>query len=1051
MAFHVYPDPQTNPLNLDAGAINDPPVSIEELISTGTPRTMFIRVVMLGSGCAPPPAGALDPTFRLGAGGAPVDLPIGPVRSIFNAGGQEVGNARVTKDPNTAYLYLVTVFVLVTGSSWQLAIRNNDTAAHGFTWVAASSDAEARQPWIHLQASSDYNVLPNQTVPKTLEVANKGTGPLTVTDAEGTSLGSGFTLSAVPAAINPNACGNLEISFAGAANPGSATTTYTATSNDTTAQAGGLHNRRVTLSAVTGRLEVMLMLDASGSMAYTPAGTVPVAATDTRWNHLKVAAKQFLDLLANFGGGQGRFAVGIFPDITGATAPYPPAPAPSAATLQAPADITTAAIAAAKNALDAHTPVRGGGATPMGRGIGTAIGTTLGSFGYFDGTADARTFNRRWLVLMSDGAHNSDPPHPRDFFEGSGGLPSFTDKGVRVLTVAYGDIGQTPFHVDPILLKDIAADSGGQPLDAGLDDDGSQLPQSFRKAITAGLSLGAVVDPGGVLSRGAPEARHRVGIGPWDNKVAFVVTWRTFDTERVSVELLTPTCELIGEDAEDPHVIVNRHPRYRIFTFDRDFLRNAADPASPRYGTWTLIVRAHGLDFEGPMSIEPYDYEVIVDSRLRLDVAFDAPRHAAGDAIGLAASVTLDGAPVRGAAVTARADTPGGSGANFLALAEASAGELEAARADLGDESDVIAIGIKAHALARKGVFFRPLRRPGTIPMPDPADQGVHRATVAAAATTVPGSYGYHVVATGQTADGTAFRREQRLHTRVDVRPRAEFTLVDIVYRNVIVDGRPVVAADVRVWPRDRFGNAVLVDPEVDPTVVITAEGASFTGPLVGNLDGSYSRPLRYPPDARPAIGVQVAGEEIVGRVDATPLEDLRYVDEVVQFTLGGEAEDGANEHRDPQAALGDVTAKEEFVSLGAFGALTVRVRGEVVVAHGDDDVTVFVRRDTELRPYLVEARRAGGRHEWVTLGESPGVTQAFSLRAAHLRAATAVRVSDRSGQVRDDDLNPVATPGVSLLGVGIRKAALVPGDRRGCLEWILRWLPWLRRRRPLG
>jgi hypothetical protein len=50
MAFHVYPDPQTNPLNLDAGAINDPPVSIEELISTGTPRTMFIRVVMLGSG-----------------------------------------------------------------------------------------------------------------------------------------------------------------------------------------------------------------------------------------------------------------------------------------------------------------------------------------------------------------------------------------------------------------------------------------------------------------------------------------------------------------------------------------------------------------------------------------------------------------------------------------------------------------------------------------------------------------------------------------------------------------------------------------------------------------------------------------------------------------------------------------------------------------------------------------------------------------------------------------------------------------------------------------
>jgi hypothetical protein len=1039
VAFHVYPDPQTNPQEIPATTTG--PLTPIQDVSAGTPRTMFIRVVMLGSGCAPPSAGTPDPTLRLRAGGAAVDLPVGTVKSIFNAGGQEVGNALLQKDPSSPYLYLVRLFVLVTGSSWELGIRNNDGVPRSFTWVVGSSDAEARQPWLHVQPAFAYNVLTNQTVPKLLELANKGTGPLTVTDTAGTDLGSGFTLSGVPGPINPNACGNLEITFAAGANPGSATATYTANSNDTTAQLGGLHNRRVALSAVTGRFEVMLMLDASGSMAYTPGGTVPAAESDTRWSHLKVAAKQFLDLLGNFGAGQGRFAVGIFPDITGATTPYPPAPSPSAADLQVPADITAATVAAAKAALDGHTPVRGGGATPMGLGIGRAIGTTQGSFGYFDASADAQTFNRRWLVLMSDGAHNSGPPDPRDFLEPNGELPSFGDKRVRALTVAYGDVGATPFEVDPILLKNIAENSGGQPLDAGLDDAGSELPRAFRKAITAGLSLGAAVDPGGVLSRRAPEARHQVGIGPWDDKVAFVVTWRTFDTERVSVQLLTPGCELIGEDTEDPHVRVDRHPRYRIFTFDRDFLRNTADPASPRHGTWTLVVTAHGLDFEGPRSIEPYDYEVIVDSRLRLDVAFAAPRHAAGDAIGLVANVTLDGAPIRGAAVTARADTPGNSGANFLAFATATAAELDAARADLGDESDVIALGVKAHALARKGVVFQPVRQPGTIPMLDPAGEGVYRATVAAAATTVPGSYDFRVVATGQTADGTPFRREQRLHTRVDVRPRAEYTLVDIAYSTVVVDGRPLVDAEVRAWPRDQVGNVVLVDPQVDPTVAITAEGGRFTGPLVGNLDGSYSRPLRYPPGARPAIGVRVAGEE-VGRVDAAPLEDLRYVDEVVQFALGGEAEPGANQHRDPQAALGDVTGKQEFVSLGAFGSLSVRVRDEVVVAHGDDDVTVFVRRDTELRPYLVEARRAGGRHQWVTLGESAGVTKAFSLRAAGLRAATAVRVSDRSGQVRDGDLNPTGTPGVSVFGVGIRKAALVPGDRRGCLGWLLRWLP---------
>ena len=102
MAFHVYPDPQIAPLNLGAGASSGLN-SIDKLVGVGSGpfglNTMFIRVVMLGSGCSA--SAAPDPGLRLSINGNPaVAVVIGSpdavsLRTNPADPGTEVANAKV--------------------------------------------------------------------------------------------------------------------------------------------------------------------------------------------------------------------------------------------------------------------------------------------------------------------------------------------------------------------------------------------------------------------------------------------------------------------------------------------------------------------------------------------------------------------------------------------------------------------------------------------------------------------------------------------------------------------------------------------------------------------------------------------------------------------------------------------------------------------------------------------------------------------------------------------------------------------------------------------
>lgn len=221
----------------------------------------------------------------------------------------------------------------------------------------------------------------------------------------------------------------------------------------------------------------------------------------------------------------------------------------------------------------------------------------------------------------------------------------------------------------------------------------------------------------------------------------------------------------------------------------------------------------------------------------------------------------------------------------------------------------------------------------------------------------MPGNYECYVTAVGTTPGGIGFRREQRAATLVEVIPSWKFSIFDIVYQKVA--GADIIRAQIRMMPRDQFGNVVMFDPAARGRFAFTARGTKI-GQTVFNGDGSYTTTLEYPATTKPTIRVLIDGAEVVRTSPFARVAELTWVDVLLGFKLGHEAKQGVNAHPDPKAALGEVTVKNpgEFVSLGGYGSIVVGVEGRAIVTQGADDITVFVAPDEPLRPYVVEASK---------------------------------------------------------------------------------------------
>lgn len=1002
LAGHVGPDP-------DAFGLNTTFISISMLLpASATPPQVELR--------------AVNPGF--GTEGAPVVITatnIGTAQGLGDGTNPTDAASAYFSPPHTNNVYLLKVVINIAGTTLKLKITNNTGAARDFVWVAADSTANSHQPWIHVSPNAlSYVALINQTSSQTaqsLQVTNRGTGPLDVTGVT-PAIAAPYTIAGLPVTLDPNpaAPANVSIGFAA---PGAVSDTplagFTINSTDPGPVFGAKHNQAFTLVATTSKLEIGMALDDSGSMSWGPAGQDPPpgGAANSRWSELRSAAKLFLELLGGFGENKGTFGIVKFPGKSGFpindVTTYDLDPVATAKPIP-----SASGMAPTEAILDATTPFYQG--TPMFYGLERLL---TAPSPYFAADANSRDKNRRWILLMSDGAWNSSPD-PR------GKIAQLSAAKIKVYSAGYGTANEVDYPTLVALSTGPGTTPGGLSLqvDAGAGFTATALANAFKTAIKQGLtSVSSALDPTDVLHPGKTEARHTVIITPYDSKAAFMISWNTPDASRMLLQLITPTCELLTPDAvrrgRIPGVTFTSDIRHQLYMIDESFLRNDASPGQPRYGTWQMIVSSSELS-EGQGS-EQYSYDVLIESSLKLEVTLDRNTYYAGDQVVISAKLTVNGLPVTGAAVKLEVTMPGQGMANWLAAAKVSVEEYQHALRILS-EKDASPIYVKAYAAQLKGIYFKNTTSKAIIQMTDPDDDGIYTAIFDQ--TAVPDGYKFYVTAVGTTADGVVFRREGTADSIFGVRPDPRFTLIDIRYDQITT--RPeLVRATVLVTPRDRFGNVVLVDTATSEDIQLRATNADIVERLTTTFDGTYETKLNYKTGARPTISLSVAGLPVVQDQVIASISQLQYADEILEFKLGLEGAPGANQHTDPKDALGDIRLKppNSFVSLGGYGSLAVGIGGMVILAQGDDDVTVFTQPDSDLRSYTVEALPEGKKDDWVLLGNSAGITQSFSLKQAALDSASAIRITDTSGRTRGADYKPIASPGVSIRGVGVAKA----------------------------
>jgi len=247
--------------------------------------TSFIRISMLNPGFANPPHVELR-AGNLAAGTTGAPQSIDP--SLVSPPGKGLADGSNATDAASAYwsppyannVFLLKVVIDIPGTSLAVRITNDTGAARDFVWVIGDSDVNSQQPWMQLTpAALSFTALINQTDTQTaqpVQITNRGTGQLAVPTAVTPAIAAPYTVSGLPATILPNPAtpATVTIGFKAPATIGdTAAAPHTFGGDPGAVPASAGHNDQLTLSASTGKLEIAMVLDGSGSMLTAPDGS----------------------------------------------------------------------------------------------------------------------------------------------------------------------------------------------------------------------------------------------------------------------------------------------------------------------------------------------------------------------------------------------------------------------------------------------------------------------------------------------------------------------------------------------------------------------------------------------------------------------------------------------------------------------------------------------------------------------------------------------------------------------------------------------------------
>ena len=601
---------------------------------------------------------------------------------------------------------------------------------------------------------------------------------------------------------------------------------------------------------------VVLLFDTSGSMSWSHKGVVGVPPAEQRLSLAKEAAKPFMVLLNAHSNMRTDFGISVFP-------PHPWSPSVGC-NGQVVTPMTQVNDANTNTAVNSTIPnLVAQGNTPLLAGMQTAAG----AFGAEEPRA---------IVLLSDGYHNCPSLVDAEDPAVTNLINDLKANQIHVYTIGFG----RPTDADHKLLSRLATDTTGEFYDvttATFDptswSPATDLQGTYKAILVDTLGLETAIDPMGVIAVGQHVAR-KVKLNELDRRVSFFLSWETPRADRLDLRLKSADGIDVPLTGTTPGVSFHQGNSYKIVTLGPAFLRQ---PGKIGPADWLLEIHAVGLD-QGEQ--EHYQYSVILDSQLKMEVALDRKTYRVGDMVVLTAKLTAGQRPITGLRdVSVSITGPEEGRGNWFAKHKVTAAELREIAERRGDE--ILSI------LSRKALFLTDIRKlkfpgrtaPVVLRLYDDATHGDAAAndgvyTNQFADTSKEGTFCFHFRATGPIRGG-AFERDRMIQKYLTPRPFSGGILVRVI--PVLPPVGELRRFRVVVTPRDPFGNHI--GPGYAKALQMRAAKGRLLGAVKDNLDGSYTQVFELP--ARVDLtSVQISGNAKGARFSFNLADQLKQTPE---------------------------------------------------------------------------------------------------------------------------------------------------------------------------
>lgn len=909
------------------------------------------------------------------------------------------------------------------------------TVAGGIDAAGTPDETALSKAWLHFVPPAQIT---SQIDDRSAQIFNFGTtsgttGPLASPElALGTALAGDPAITLTPSTLRVQPGPPSALIFHAPSGNGALSSTFTlpagpddpdplgSTAPISVQLGDSLHRRTFPVTAQIGILELLMVLDTSGSMSWElgSSTTPPAGSGLRRWDYLVDALEAMKQLLHNHGAGADRLAVTLFPGSNTPTRRF------------GPGDMVAIIDEVLSNFGTAHNP---SGGTPMRQGLDDGFNLYPGSVG----------INRRRLLLMTDGAWNTGG-NP---LANAAMLTKIRDNGVATVAVRLGNqagLGQPTLQVmtsgvynDPIIpvADRFTVSPPGALIEVNPPQSGVDVtPDVFNKnasfivnlvaAASSVLGLRENADPTGVLTESERVKTHTFTLSELDRNATVFIGWYARDGERVECTLVSPCCERFTDGADENGVSFSRGLSFQEYHFDEAFLRGG--DGCLRYGTWRLILRLREPRVpEGPIELtrgggplipdsEGYDFRVWSDSALRLVAGLEPIVTTTDRDMVVKARFTNRDLGVRNANVKVELTRPTNSFAQFLASTHVDPKLLERVRREQEELGVIDPWEVKAAALAAAGEVFQSETEVVRFTLDEARVGGAYSRNIGK--TCVPGNYSFRVLADAGRDAAVDLYSEASFGTRL-------ISALDAKNTTVTLELDSPTSGRVCWRPRDACGNPVLYNPVLETPFRVQVKGGKFTGPPVALQDATYCQPVEFDADEPPVVIITPPDtDDPIITVELPHIPDLIWCDTVVHHRPG--FNDKANQHNDPKAALGPFeTPDQEFLALGAGGSVVLAASK----ANNPRQVCVIAREvPGDLRAYSVEiclsshapSHSSASKCQWLEVGRSEGITQCFSLDDVGGNRRAVVRVNDLSQRARNGT-EFLSAPGAGVVAVG--------------------------------